>query len=310
MSFKVDRRLAAVLMLLMVAGLWTGLYAEGHLQETPPQAAPTVVLPVAEEGFGGDVPPGDDIPPYDGTAYVPVHGNVPYFTQEELTDQSFERYSELDALGRCGAACASIGQDLMPTEPREPIGSVRPSGWRTVRYDGVVDGAYLYNRCHLIGFRLTGENANPQNLITGTRYLNIEGMRGVEGRVADYVSGTGNHVLYRVTPVFQGENLVADGVLIEGRSVEDGGAGICFCVFAYNIQPGVEIDYATGESKLTPEGERALRREYIVDEGEGAFHLTDCPAVRSVEPERRRDFTGTRAQLEEEGYAPCVRCLP
>lgn len=305
MSFKVDRRLAVVLMLLMLAGLWTGLYVEEH-----PQQEPLAVLPVAEESFDVEIPAGDEIPPYDGTACVPVHGNVPYFLPEELTDQSFERYSELDALGRCGTACASIGPDLMPTEPREPIGAVRPSGWHTVRYNGVVDGAYLYNRCHLIGFRLTGENANPQNLITGTRYLNIKGMRGIEGRVADYVSGTGNHVLYRVTPVFRGENLVADGVLIEGWSVEDGGAGICLCVFAYNVQPGVEIDYATGESRLTPEGERALRREYILDEGERCFHLPDCPAALNIPKAARRSVTDSRTALEEEDCTPCARCLP
>lgn len=191
-----------------------------------------------------------DVEPYSGSAYVAVNGNIPYFTSSELTTTSFELYSALDSLSRCGTAYACIGQDLMPTEERGSIGSVKPSGWHTVRYNGVVDGNYLYNRCHLIGFQLSGENANERNLITGTRYLNIDGMLPFENMVADYVQETNNHVLYRVTPVFEGDNLLAAGVLMEGYSVEDDGDGICFCIFAYNVQPGVTINYATGDSTL------------------------------------------------------------
>ena len=188
-----------------------------------------------------------DVPAYSGKAYISVNGNVPYFTAAELTTTSFETYSDLDTLGRCGVTYACIGQDLMPTKERGSIGMVKPTGWHTVKYD-FVDGKYLYNRCHLIGYQLTGENANEKNLITGTRYLNIEGMLPFENMVADYVKETDQHVMYRVTPVFEGDNLLAAGVLMEGKSVEDNGEGVLFCVFAYNVQPGVSIDYATGES--------------------------------------------------------------
>lgn len=192
------------------------------------------------------------VPEFTDAAYIPINGNVPYFDVTELTTEAFEYYSELDELGRCGMTVACVGVELMPTEDRGEIGSVKPSGWQSVKYD-IVDGKYLYNRCHLIGFQLTGENANKQNLITGTRYLNIEGMLPFENMVADYVQETENHVLYRVTPYYEGEDLVARGVLIEGYSVEDSGQDICFCVYAYNSQPGIAIDYATGLSWLLEE---------------------------------------------------------
>lgn len=188
-----------------------------------------------------------DVPEYTGVSWVELNGNEPEFTAEEITTNTFENYSELDELGRCGVAYANICQELMPTEPRESISSVKPSGWQTYKYD-FVDGKYLYNRCHLIGFQLAGENANKLNLITGTRYLNIEGMLPFENMVADYVKETDNHVLYRVTPIYEGDELVARGVQMEGYSVEDNGEGISFNVYAYNVQPGVTINYATGES--------------------------------------------------------------
>lgn len=191
----------------------------------------------------------NEIPDFNGTAYVEINGNVPYFTQEDMTTDAYETYTPLDSLGRCGVAMSCIGEELMPTEDRGSIGQVKPSGWHTVKYD-FVDGKYLYNRCHLIGYQLTGENANRENLITGTRYLNVEGMLPFENMVADYIKETGNHVMYRVTPIFEGNELVARGVLMEAKSVEDNGAGILFCVYVYNNQPGVEIDYLTGESKL------------------------------------------------------------
>lgn len=193
----------------------------------------------------------EDIPAFSGEAYVAVNGNMPFFVEEEYTTESYEYYSELDELGRCGVTMACIGVDIMPTEDRGSIGSVKPTGWQSVKYD-CVDGKYLYNRCHLIGFQLAGENANKQNLITGTRYLNIEGMLPFEDMVADYVKETENHVLYRVTPLFNGDDLVAEGVLMEGWSVEDDGEGICFCIYAYNAQPGIVIDYATGDSHEEP----------------------------------------------------------
>lgn len=191
----------------------------------------------------------EDIPEYSGDAYVVVNDNVPYFDESDLTTKTFEKYSPLDSLGRCGVAFANVSEDTMPTKERGSIGMIKPSGWQIKKYD-FVDGKYLYNRCHLIGYQLTGENANEKNLITGTRYMNTEGMLPFENEVADYVQDTGNHVLYRVTPVFEGDNLVAKGVLMEAMSVEDQGLDIEFNVFVYNIQPGVTIDYATGDSQM------------------------------------------------------------
>ena len=190
-----------------------------------------------------------EIPTYSGDNYVVINNNEPSFSESDLSKESFERYSSQDALGRCGVAYANIGIDLMPNEERESIGSVKPTGWHTIKYD-IVDGKYLYNRCHLIGHQLSGENANPENLITCTRQMNVEGMLPFENKVADYVKSTNNHVLYRVTPIYDGANLLANGVQIEALSVEDNGKGIKFNVFIYNVQDGIEINYSNGESKL------------------------------------------------------------
>ncbi len=184
---------------------------------------------------------------FSGEPYVEINGNVPFFTEDEITAESFESYGETDALERCTVCVASIGKDLMPTKERGYIGYVKPSGWQNEKYD-FVDGKYVYNRCHLIGFQLTGENATRENLITGTRYMNTEGMLPFENEVAQYIKKTGNHVMYRVTPIFEGDNLLASGVLMEAYSVEDDGEGICFNVYCYNAQPGVIIDYSTGEN--------------------------------------------------------------
>lgn len=277
-----------------------------------------------------------DVPAYSGKAYTSVNGNVPYFTAAELTTTSFETYSDLDTLGRCGVTYACIGQDLMPTEERGSIGMVKPTGWHTVRYDDLVDGKYLYNRCHLIGYQLTGENANTKNLITGTRYLNIEGMLPFENMVADYIQETNNHVLYRVTPIFEGNNLLAKGVLMEGYSVEDKGAGVSYCVFAYNVQPGIEIDYATGESKLadgaqqeeqktatvtptpSPEpekqepvtGSEASQADYILNTNTKKFHYPTCSSVNDMKEKNKQEFFGTRDEAISNGYSPCGRCKP
>ena len=277
-----------------------------------------------------------DVPAYSGKAYISVNGNVPYFTAAELTTTSFETYSDLDTLGRCGVTYACIGQDLMPTKERGSIGMVKPTGWHTVRYDDLVDGKYLYNRCHLIGYQLTGENANTQNLITGTQYLNIEGMLPFENMVADYIQETDNHVLYRVTPIFEGNNLLANGVLMEGYSVEDKGAGVSYCVFAYNVQPGIEIDYATGESKLadsaqqeeqktatvtptpSPEpekqepatGSEASQADYILNTNTKKFHYPTCSSVNDMKEKNKQEFFGTRDEAISNGYFPCGRCKP
>lgn len=256
-----------------------------------------------------------DIPEYDGNAYMSL-SDSPSFSEEEINANAFEYYSDLDALGRCGAAFANVCRETMPTAPRESISSVTPSGWVNAQYD-FVDGGYIYNRCHLIGFQLTAENANEKNLITGTRYLNIEGMLPFENMVADYVQETGNHVLYRVTPVFKGDNLVASGVQMEGWSVEDEGAGICFDVYCHNVQPGAEIDYVTGETKAAEiavasndntEDEKAST--YVLNTNTKKFHLPSCDSVMEMSEKNRQDFAGNRNDLLSQGYKPCGRCKP
>ena len=290
-----------------------------------------------------------DVPAYSGQPYVAVNGNVPYFTEDDLTDVSFESYSDLDSLGRCGVAYASVSTDTMPTEKRGSIGEVKPTGWINAKYD-FVDGKYLYNRCHLIGYQLTAENANEKNLITGTRYLNVQGMLPFENLTADYVKETGNHVMYRVTPVFEGDNLVASGVLMEAESVEDEGDGVLFCVYVYNVQPGVTIDYATGKSELAKSGSTGGSQSgstsgtgktsgtsstgnnssgasggtgkndagtsgkesgtYILNTKTMKFHRTDCDSVKNIKSENRKKYTGEREKLIDEGYEACKSCKP
>lgn len=288
-----------------------------------------------------------DVPAYSGEPYTAVNNNEPYFTSDNLTTEAFENYSELDALGRCGVAYANVCLETMPTEKRGSISEVKPTGWHSVKYDNV-DGKSLYNRCHLIGYQLTAENANQQNLITGTRYLNVDGMLPFENMVADYVKETDNHVLYRVTPIFTGDNLVADGVLMEGYSVEDEGEGICFCVYAYNVQPGITIDYATGDSWLSSEngnsdsssgGNSAVSQsaadksgtqqaavqtesvketsapvstgtEYILNTNTKKFHYPSCSSVKQMKASNKKEYTGSRDDLIVQGYNPCKKCNP
>lgn len=288
-----------------------------------------------------------DVPAYSGKPYTAVNNNEPYFTSDNLTTEAFENYSELDSLGRCGVAYANVCLETMPTEKRGSISEVKPTGWHSVKYDNV-DGKSLYNRCHLIGYQLTAENANQQNLITGTRYLNVDGMLPFENMVADYVKETDNHVLYRVTPIFTGDNLVADGVLMEGYSVEDEGDGICFCVYAYNVQPGITIDYATGDSWLSSEngnsdsssgGNSAVSQsaadksgtqqaavqtesvketsapvstgtEYILNTNTKKFHYPSCSSVKQMKASNKKEYTGSRDDLIAQGYDPCKKCNP
>ena len=288
-----------------------------------------------------------DVPAYSGEPYTAVNNNEPYFTSDNLTTEAFENYSELDALGRCGVAYANVCLETMPTEKRGSISEVKPTGWHSVKYDNV-DGKSLYNRCHLIGYQLTAENANQQNLITGTRYLNVDGMLPFENMVADYVKETDNHVLYRVTPIFTGDNLVADGVLMEGYSVEDEGDGICFCVYAYNVQPGITIDYATGDIWLSSEKENSdsssggnsavsqsaadksgtqqaavqtesvketsapvsTGTEYILNTNTKKFHYPSCSSVKQMKASNKKEYTGSRDDLIAQGYDPCKKCNP
>ena len=271
------------------------------------------------------------VPKYKGKASVKVNGNKPYFTKKEKENtKSFESYHKLDKLGRCGVCYANVSKATMPTEERGNIGMVKPSGWHTVKYNGVVDGNYLYNRCHLIAYCLTAENENKKNLITGTRYLNIEGMLPYEEKTARYVDDTGNHVLYRVTPIFEGNNLVASGVLMEAYSVEDKGKGLSFCVYCYNVQPGVTINYATGDSHLSGKTDKNQNKDssgnkndgskqetaesgqqtYILNTNTKKFHKPGCYSVKQMSEKNKKKYKGSRKSLINEGYSPCKNCNP
>ena len=251
----------------------------------------------------------EDIPEFSGEPYVVLEDNRPNFPEEEWSAEPFEEYSPLDSLGRCGPAYACVGLETMPTEERGSIGQVKPSGWQTAKYDNV-DGKYLYNRCHLLGFQLTGENANEENLITGTRYMNVDGMLPFENLVADYVKETDNHVLYRVTPVFEGQNLVASGVQMEAWSVEDEGEGVCFNVYVYNVQPGITIDYATGENWQEGAEPQSGETTYILNTNSHKFHDPDCSSVSGMSTANRQEYTGSREDLIAQGYTPCGQCNP
>ena len=288
---------------LLVAGLLvtlqlTGCSLSSAITPTPTQSVPISTPTVESYEL-------DSIPAYTDEPYVLLQENVPDFDSSDFTTQAFETYAPLDELDRCGVAYANICTELMPTEERGSIGQVKPSGWHTVTYDNV-DGKYLYNRCHLIGFQLAGENANEQNLITGTRYMNVEGMLPFENQVADYVEETDHHVLYRVTPIFQGDNLVASGVQMEAWSVEDQGEGVCFNVYVYNVQPGITIDYATGESWTS----EVTATHYVLNTSSKKFHLPECSGVRDMNGSNRQDYQGSRAALVEQGYSPCGLCHP
>ena len=253
----------------------------------------------------------DEVPAYSGEPFVVLNENMPNFTEKDYTTESYERYDDLDALNRCTLTVACVGEDLMPTEDRGNIGQVKPTGWVTAKYD-FVDGKYLYNRCHLIGFQLTGENANECNLITGTRYMNVDGMLPFENMVADYIKETGNHVLYRVIPIFENDNLVANGVTMEAWSVEDNGEGISFYVYVYNVQPGVEINYATGESRLAEAVSTGNEptQVYIVNTSSGKFHDEECTQWESISNENRETFETTRSQMIAWNFTPAGCCKP
>ena len=300
---------------------------EPYITESPSSgdsAAPTPSASSSTENTEADLA----LLKYSGKLYAVVNGGIPSFSQTGTA--SWERYGELDRLGRCTAAEACIGRDIMPTLTRGPIGQIKPTGWHTAKYD-FVDGKYLYNRCHLIGFQLTGENANERNLITGTRYLYTKGMLPFENMVADYIKDTGNHVMYRCTPVFAGNELVARGVHLEAYSVEDKGDGICFNVFIFNVQPGVKIDYLTGESSLEDEStptptpkpsvtpkptpkpspsSTAQAQSYVLNTKTHVFHYASCRHVSSIKDANRKNFTGSRDALISDGFKPCGSCHP
>ena len=298
----------ALAVLLLSSCQWAPTTDSFDLSSIPSSSAGTVSVTEEELALG-------DIPEYNGDPYVEVEGGKPDFTEEELTEESYESYSDLDELGRCQEAQACVGLDTMPAGERESISQVRPTGWQSVEYDEV-DGGYLYNRCHLIGYQLTAENANEKNLITGTRYMNTEGMLPFEDEVADYVEKTGNHVMYRVTPVFEGRNLVASGVWMEAESVEDNGQGVSFNVYVYNVQPGIEIDYAQGDSREAQDGGQPVDGEdgeectYILNRNTRKFHNPDCASVEDIKEKNKEEYRGDRQKLLDEGYEPCGRCRP
>lgn len=295
-----------------------------HIEYLEPDASQeqTETVVHTEESTTFDL---SSIPKYSGSPYVAVNDNNPYFTKSDYTTKSFENYATLDSLGRCGVAYANIGKEIMPTEERGSIGMVKPSGWHSIRYENV-EGKYLYNRCHLIGYQLSAENANTSNLITGTRYLNIQGMLPFENMVADYVKATNNHVLYRVTPIFEGDNLLASGVLMEGYSVEDNGDGICYNVYCYNVQPGIKIDYTTGDSeaedgsapygssavvnKPTQQNNNSSSTTYIANKNTKKFHYPTCSSVGQMKESNKKYLNCSRDQAIQQGYDPCGRCCP
>lgn len=306
--------LCALVGTLSACGVGGGDVAGGSTIALP-EPSSTVASPESAEPVAGLEP--SSIPAYDGAAYVEVDGGVPSFSEADFSAPA-EAYAPLDSLGRCGAAMAVVSRDTMPTGERGSIGMVKPSGWHTVRYDDLISDRYLYNRCHLIGYQLTGENANERNLITGTRHMNVEGMLPFENEVADYVEATGNRVLYRVTPVFVGEELVARGVQIEALSVEDGGEGVSFNVFCHNVQPGIEIDYETGESRRSQTAVDAGGSDsdvhsegtaYILNIDSGKFHLPGCPSVARLAERNGLDTVSTFEEMVCAGHSPCAICL-
>ena len=305
---EILRRITAFLLIFFIVGSVPGLSGCSSKEAGNSGAAASVSAQTDMTSFA-----------YDGKPYVVINDNDPDFTEADMTTASFESYGELDGLGRCTTAFANIGKDLMPTEKRGSIGEVKPTGWQMAKYDNV-DGKYLYNRCHLIGYQLTGENANAKNLITGTRYLNVDGMLPFENMVADYIKETGNHVLYRVTPVFSGDNLVASGVQMEAESVEDNGDGILFNVYCFNAQPGIAIDYATGDShqddsivadasKSTTAAEANVQT-YVLNTNTKKFHKESCNSAKSMDASNKKIYTGSRQDIIDMGYESCGVCKP
>ena len=314
---KNKKLLGILLVVVIIAAVLFFMWKSGMFEEPAPE-------PSAPAETAGDIVDKDQteggIPEYSGTPYYVLNGNEPEFTDEEKsTTEAYEYFSELDELGRCGVVHACVGRELMPTEDRESISHVKPSGWVNVPYD-FVDGRYLYNRSHLIGFQLTGENDNELNLITGTRYFNVEGMLPFENMVADYVKETDNHVMYRVTPIYEGDDLVCRGVQMEAWSVEDKGEGLCYNVYVYNVQPGVVINYATGESREADSDETAWPSEqeeekpesgkYVLNTNSKKFHDPDCSGATDMNPANREEYKGSRQSLIDDGYTPCGQCDP
>lgn len=320
---------SALLSALLTAGL---LLTAAYAVETSPSAVQIMYLPAAD----AEPADRDGSNEADDAPIITLNDGCPEFTVCELGVKPFIAFSELDKLGRCGTATACLGPETLPTAERKSIGDVLPSGWQLKRYDGIVDGHYLYNRCHLIGYQLCGVNSDPTNLITGTRFFNNSLMLPYETAVARYITESGNHVLYRAEPVYDGGALVASGLILEGYSVEDYGEGVCFRVYIKNIQPGIEIDYSDGSSKVMADFsderdipavpapvlssisnkyaetnmDEAMEPSYILNTNTHKFHCPDCESVKDISPGNRGDFYGEREELIARGYSPCGRCHP
>lgn len=318
-----------LLILLSVIGI---VFAGSRLEDFSPLKNITNVTTYAETEAKSSIDI-KSIPEYSGTPYVVINGGKPSFSEKDK--ERVEEYSELDKYGRCGTAFANVSKELMPTKPRESIREVRPSGWHTVKYEKIIEDRYLYNRCHLIAYKLAGENANEKNLITGTRYFNVEGMLPFEDKVADYVKTTGNHVLYRVRPIFKGSDLVARGVQMEAESVEDSGKGLSFNVYCYNVQPGIRINYKDGssqpESEVVANKNKQIKKEndrkskkskkvvvdngvkvsvhYIANTNTKKFHLSTCRSVKLMKAKNMYK-SDNRKELIDSGYVPCKICRP
>lgn len=259
----------------------------------------------------------DSIPAYSGESPIWIcNNNIPYFTEDEITDTEYESYSELDDLGRVQTAIACLGEDTLPTESRGDIQNVKPTGWKQKQYD-IVNSGYLYNRCHMIAHELAGEDDNELNLLTGTRYMNVDGMLPYENMTRAYIDDTGNHVMYRVTPLFVDNELVCRGLLMEALSVEDNGSGLHFCVYCYNVQPGIDIDYLTGDSRLTEDSgihiEQNTNTEthtYVLNTNSKKIHTPECQYAQDISEKNRKDYTGSTEDLLNKGYTKCKVCNP
>ena len=323
---KRTRNLLLIILILIITlflgyqrfyGPFNGSLDDSYGNQGTTQEAPESIAAEEQSDIRPELPDLGEFPPYSGSPVVEINGGKPSFTEEELTTKSFERYSRLDKLGRCGTAYANVSPSTMPKEERGSISEIHPSGWQGTSYPDLIEGELLYNRCHLIAYSLAGENANEKNLITGTRYMNTEGMQPYELEVLEYVRGTGNHVLYRVTPIFEGDNLVASGVVMEGMSVEDHGTAVCFHVYAYNVQPGVIIDYKTGDSKLDPsyddstlEKEQETEQGYVLNTNTHKFHRPSCDSVADMKDKNKIISKNSREEIIQDGYEPCGRCRP
>ncbi len=320
---NIFKKLVLILTAVFLAGCDTissSFLSDSHENTDPPLVQVPQDQPAETPAASGSVSDSaafsyEGVPAWNGSPFAYINGNEPFFTDQEKGEtDSFLSFSGLDALGRCQTAFANLDQAMMPEKEREPIGMIRPSGWHTVRYDDLIEDKYLYNRCHLIGYQLCGENANEKNLITGTRYLNIEGMLPIEDDIAWYLKESGNHCLYRVTPVFIDDEMVARGVLIEAYSIEDHGTGMKMCAFCYNVQPGINIDYKTGDSaraETSPiQSETPSAYTYVVNKKSGKFHRPDCKAINDISEKNKLYSTESREELIAEGYEPCGLCQP